>query len=48
MSYLHSLKGKTGFPTNGRGWTIRVTGIDPKGQWAPTPGVVANAIAMVK
>lgn len=48
MAYLRSLKGKTGFPTNGRGWTIRVTGIDPKGQWAPTPGVVGNALAMVK
>lgn len=48
MSYLRSLSGKTGFPTNGRGWTIRVMGIDPKGQWKSTPGVVGNALAMVK
>lgn len=31
----------------GRGWTIRVTGEDPKGEWAPVPGVVGNALAMV-
>ncbi|MDH2091834.1 hypothetical protein N5K21_24180 [Rhizobium pusense] len=32
MAYLRSLtNAKTGFPVNGRGWTIRVTGKDPKG-----------------
>lgn len=46
MRYLRSLKGKTGFASNGRGWTIRVTGVDPKGQWADVPGVVGNATAM--
>jgi lysozyme family protein len=47
MSYLRSIKNsKTGFPVNGRGWTIRVTGIDPKGEWAPVPGVLGNALAM--
>jgi lysozyme family protein len=48
MDYLRSLKNRqTGFPVNGRGWTIRVTGIDPKGIYAPAPGVVGNALAMV-
>lgn len=48
MDYLRGLKDpKTGFPVNGRGWTIRVTGIDPKGLYAPAPGVIGNALAMV-
>lgn len=47
MRYLRSLKNpKTGFPVNGRGWTIRVTGLDPKGVWAPQQGVVGNALKM--
>lgn len=47
MAYLRSLRNaKTGFPVNGRGWTIRVTGVDPKGLYAPTPGVVGNALAL--
>ena len=47
MRYLRSLTNpRTGFPVNGRGWTIRVTGIDPKGQWATKPGVVGDAIAL--
>ncbi|CAN7377007.1 glycoside hydrolase family 108 protein [Phyllobacterium sp. LjRoot231] len=47
MKYLQSLGGKTGFSANGRGWTIRVTGVDPKGQWKSTPGVVGNALSLV-
>lgn len=48
MDFLRSLKNpKTGFPVNGRGWTIRVTGVDPKGEWKSQPGVVGNALAMV-
>lgn len=47
MNYLRSLtNAKTGFPVNGRGWTIRVTGKDPKGQWKDQPGVVGNAIRL--
>ena len=47
MSFLRSLTHpNTGFPVNGRGWTIRVTGIDPKGEWASQPGVVGHAIQM--
>lgn len=47
MAFLRSLTNKkTGFPVNGRGWTIRVTGVDPKGLYAPEPGVVGNALAM--
>ena len=47
MRYLKSLTSpKTGFPKNGRGWTIRVTGKDPKGQWADEPGVVGNALTL--
>jgi lysozyme family protein len=49
MAYLRSIKNaKTGFPKNGRGWTIRVTGIDPKGLYAPAPGVVGNALALAQ
>lgn len=44
MAFLRKLGGPTGFRTNGRGWTIRVTGIDPKGEWKPQPGVIGNAI----
>ncbi|MFD2814904.1 glycosyl hydrolase 108 family protein [Paracoccus aerius] len=47
MAYLESLTSKkTGFPVNGRGWTIRVTGKDPKGEWADQPGVVGHALEL--
>lgn len=47
MTFLRSLTNpSTGFPVNGRGWTIRVIGIDPKGQWASQPGVVGHAVQM--
>ncbi|AUQ95958.1 Putative secretion activating protein [Phaeobacter inhibens] len=49
MAFLRSLKNrKTGFPVNGRGWTIRVTGIDPKGQWPDQMGVIGNALRMAR
>lgn len=48
MAFLRSLKGPQGFSANGRGWTIRVTGTDPKGEWAPQPGVVGQAVAMAR
>lgn len=47
MAFLRSIKGPTGFSANGRGWTIRVTGKDPKGQWPARPGVIGHALAMV-
>jgi lysozyme family protein len=48
MDFLRGLTNRsTGFPANGRGWTIRVTGKDPKGEWKPRPGVVGEALAMV-
>lgn len=46
MRFLRSLGGKTGFPANGRGWTIRVTGKDPKGQYKAQLGVVGNALRL--
>lgn len=46
MAFMRAIKGPQGFSANGRGWTIRVTGVDPKGEWAPVPGVVGNALAM--
>lgn len=47
MGYLRGLTSpKTGFPVNGRGWTIRVTGVDPKGEYASQPGVVGHAVQM--
>lgn len=46
MRFLRSLSGAQGFPANGRGWTIRVTGKDPKGQWADKPGVLGNALKL--
>lgn len=46
MAFFRGIKGGQGFAANGRGWTIRVTGVDPKGQWAPVPGVLGNALAM--
>jgi len=48
MRFLRSLGGKTGWSANGRGWTIRVTGVDPKGLYRPEPGVVGNAIKMAR
>lgn len=47
MAYLRGLTSpKTGFPVNGRGWTIRVTGVDPEGEYASQPGVVGHAVQM--
>lgn len=47
MRFLRSLtNAKTGFPVNGRGWTIRVTGKDPKGEWKAQPGVLGNALRL--
>lgn len=46
MAFLRGIKGSQGFSANGRGWTIRITGKDPKGQYAPKPGVVGNAVKL--
>lgn len=46
MDFLRGIKGPQGFSANGRGWTIRVTGKDPKHQWKDQPGVLGNALAM--
>lgn len=46
MRFLRTLGGKQGFSANGRGWTIRVTGKDPKRQWKDVPGVVGNALKL--
>lgn len=43
MRFLRALRTWGSF---GRGWTIRVTGKDPKGQYRPQPGVVGNALRM--
>lgn len=48
MRFLRGLGGAQGWSANGRGWTIRVTGKDPKGQWKDQPGVIGNALAMVR
>ena len=49
MTYLRSLTNKqTGFPVNGRGWTIRVTGIDPLGKFKPQPGVIGEALKLAR
>lgn len=47
MRYLRTLGGPTGFGPNGRGWTIRVTGVDPDGKWARSKGVIGHALDMV-
>lgn len=44
MRFLKGLGGGQGFSANGRGWTIRVTGVDPKGQWRRQSGVIGNAL----
>lgn len=46
MAFLRGLKGKTGFSANGRGWTIRVTGKDPNGEWRDKPGVIGHALSL--
>jgi lysozyme family protein len=47
MRFLRSLTNpKTGFPVNGRGWTIRVTGKDPLRKYKAQPGVVGNALRL--
>jgi lysozyme family protein len=48
MSFLKGLSGKTGFPTFGRGWTIRVTGKDPKKQYKDAPGIVGMSRALIE
>ena len=48
MVFLRGLGGAQGFSANGRGWTYRVTGIDPRGVYARKPGVVGNALALAK
>lgn len=45
MRYLRKLKTWKVF---GRGWTYRVTGVDPNRQYKVRPGVVGDAIAMVQ
>lgn len=46
LAWMKTLGGPQGFSANGRGWTIRVTGKDPKGQWKDEEGVVGNAVKM--
>ena len=46
MKFLRGIKGPQGWSANGRGWTIRVTGEDPKGEWKAQPGVLGNALKM--
>jgi hypothetical protein len=46
MRFLRRLGGPFGFSANGRGWTIRVTGHDPAGNWKDRPGVLGNALAL--
>lgn len=46
MRFLRSLGGAQGWSANGRGWTRRVTGKDPKGQWKDDLGVVGNALRL--
>ena len=49
MAFLRSLTNKaTGFPVNGRGWSRRVTGVDPLGKLATTPGVVGEALKLAR
>lgn len=48
MAFLMRLPGKQGWASNGRGWTIRVTGKDPKGEWPAELGVVGNALKMAE
>jgi len=45
MAYLRDLKN---WGANARGWTIRVTGQDPRKLWKPQPGVLGNALSMTK
>lgn len=46
IARLQFCKGLTTFKTFGRGWTRRITGIDPLGQMKPQLGVVGEAKAM--
>lgn len=47
MNFLRSITNpKTGFPVNGRGWTIRVLGVDPLGKWRAQKGVIGHALQM--
>ena len=44
LNFMRGLKSL--WPTFGRGWTRRVTGIDPLGKLKPEPGVVGNALIL--
>jgi lysozyme family protein len=43
MRFLQTLRN---WPNHGRGWTIRVTGKDPRKQWADQPGVIGEALSL--
>ncbi|MDR7222774.1 putative peptidoglycan-binding domain-containing protein [Aminobacter aminovorans] len=43
---IRYLRGVKTWSKHGRGWTIRVTGKDPKGEYKPALGVVGNALCM--
>lgn len=45
MSFL---KGLADFKHFGRGWTIRVTGKDPKGQWKAQPGIIGMSTDLIR
>ena len=48
MKFLRGLGGHQGWSANGRGWTIRVMGEDPKGEWKAQPGVIGSALKMAR
>jgi lysozyme family protein len=48
VRWMKTLTGPKGFKANGRGWTIRVLGVDPTGQWKPQAGVLGTAIKMAQ
>lgn len=46
LAWLKTLKGPTGWASNGRGWERRITGIDPLGKIKQEPGVIGHAVAL--
>jgi lysozyme family protein len=46
VKFMKGISGPQGWASNGRGWNIRVTGVDLKGQWKKQLGVVGNALLM--
>lgn len=48
LDFCRKIKGKQGWESNGRGWTYRLTGKDPKGVFKDQPGVIGYGVQIYR